>query len=172
MATNNDGLFHRRFKNTENKPSRIAENEGMLASKSSSGKMETGYPENKLHSGTYWLTRIVFLRSLAFVYFVAFLVALNQNKQLLGLDGLLPIPNFLNHVKNYFGGKFGWSSFEAVPTLLWAVNPEEIDRYLDSFAYCGALLSLFVFYTGCCNMIIMFLLWILYHSLVNVGQRW
>jgi hypothetical protein len=107
-----------------------------------------------------------------FIPVVAFLVALNQNKQLLGVDGLLPIPNFLNHVKNYFGGKSGWSSFQAVPTLLWAVNPEEIDKYLDLLAYCGALLSLFVFYTGCCNMVIMLLLWILYHSLVNVGQRW
>jgi hypothetical protein len=103
---------------------------------------------------------------------VAFLVALHQNKQLLGVNGLLPVPNFLNNVGNYFGGKFGLSSFQAVPTLLWAVNPEEIDKYLDVLAYCGGLLSLFVFYTGCCNMLIMFLLWILYHSLVNVGQRW
>jgi hypothetical protein len=103
---------------------------------------------------------------------VAFLVALHQNKQLLGVNGLLPVPNFLNNVRNYFGGKFGLSSFQAVPTLLWAVNPEEIDKYLDVLAYCGGLLSLFVFYTGCCNMLIMFLLWILYHSLVNVGQRW
>ena len=68
MATNNDGIFHRRVKNPENKPSNVAENEGMPTSKSSSDKKETGYRENKLHSGTYWLTRIVFLRSLAFVY--------------------------------------------------------------------------------------------------------
>ncbi len=113
--------------------------------------------------------------SVKIVYFVpvvAFLVALNQNKQLLGVHGLLPIPNILNNVRNYFGGKFGLASFQAVPTLLWAVNPDEIDKYLDVLAYCGALLSLFVFYTGCCNMVIMLILWILYHSLVNVGQRW
>ena len=110
--------------------------------------------------------------NIIFITVVAFLVALNQNKQLLGVDGLLPIPNFLDHVRNYFGGKFRLSSFQAVPTLLWAVEPKEIDKYLDIIAYCGGLLSLFVVYTGCCNMLIMLTLWILYHSLVSIGQRW
>ena len=30
--------------------------------------------------GSYWFTRVVFLRALSFIYFVAFAVALNQNK--------------------------------------------------------------------------------------------
>ena len=45
-------------------------------------------------------------------------------------------------------------------------------EYLDIIAYCGGLWSLFVVYTGCSNMLIMLSLWILYHSLVSIGQRW
>jgi len=34
--------------------------------------------------GTFWLSRIVFLRFLSFVYIVSFLVAYQQNEALLG----------------------------------------------------------------------------------------
>ena len=37
---------------------------------------------------------------------------------------------------------------------------------------CGLLLAGFITIMGCANMIIMIILWILYHSIVNVGQRW
>ena len=40
--------------------------------------------------GSYFLTRIVFLRSLAFVYFVAFVIAYRQNKGLIGDSGITP----------------------------------------------------------------------------------
>lgn len=39
---------------------------------------------------SYYLTRIVFLRALAFVYFVAFAVAFRQNKALIGDKGITP----------------------------------------------------------------------------------
>ncbi|XP_028413940.1 lipase maturation factor 1-like isoform X2 [Dendronephthya gigantea] len=173
MASNrNDNSTIRCRKNIENTHSTPGEVESVPKRTFNTSETRSDHRENSVSSGTYWLTRIVFLRSLAFVYFFAFLVALNQNKQLLGDDGLLPVPNFLNKVRNYFGGTFGLSTFQAVPSLLWAVNPANINQYLDMIAYCGALLSLFVFYTGCCNMVIMLTLWILYHSLVNVGQLW
>lgn len=44
---------------------------------------------------SYWLTRIVFLRYLGFIYFIAFLISFNQNKELLGSHGLTPASNFL-----------------------------------------------------------------------------
>ena len=51
--------------------------------------------------GSYWLTRIVFLRYLAFIYLTAFLVSYNQNKELIGNKGLTPARNFLlNGKKN------------------------------------------------------------------------
>ena len=34
------------------------------------------------------------------------------------------------------------------------------------------LLSALVFVRGAANMVIMFQLWLIYHSIVNVGQRW
>ena len=44
---------------------------------------------------SYWLTRIVFLRYLGFIYFIAFLISFNQNKELIGSHGLTPASNFL-----------------------------------------------------------------------------
>ncbi|HMC68770.1 MAG TPA: lipase maturation factor family protein, partial [Mycobacteriales bacterium] len=43
----------------------------------------------------YWLSRFVFERGLALVYLIAFLVAVNQFRPLLGEHGLLPAPGFL-----------------------------------------------------------------------------
>ena len=52
--------------------------------------------ETSLQPNTYWFTRIVLLRFLAFIYFVAFLVALLQNKALIGHDGILPADRFMS----------------------------------------------------------------------------
>ena len=51
--------------------------------------------EVTLSPGSYWLTRIVFLRYLSFIYLTAFLVSYNQNKELIGNNGLTPARNFL-----------------------------------------------------------------------------
>ena len=48
---------------------------------------------------SFWLTRIVFLRGLAFIYFVAFSVSFNQNKELIGDNGLLPAKLYLSRIK-------------------------------------------------------------------------
>ena len=45
--------------------------------------------------GTFRLTRIFFLRYLAFIYLTAFVVSYNQNKELIGNNGLTPASNFL-----------------------------------------------------------------------------
>ena len=65
-----------------------------------------------------------------------------------------------------------WSLFSAVLTLLWWVDDNDIDRALDVIAWCGLLLSAVTIVMGSCNVIISSSLWLLYHSLVNVGQRW
>jgi hypothetical protein len=46
----------------------------------------------------YWLSRLLFQRGLAAIYLVAFLVAVNQFRALLGSDGILPIPRFVARV--------------------------------------------------------------------------
>src|SRR6516225_9715013 len=46
----------------------------------------------------YWLPRLLFQRGLALVYLIAFAVAVNQFRPLLGEHGLLPVPLFVKQV--------------------------------------------------------------------------
>ncbi|XP_016382891.1 lipase maturation factor 1 [Sinocyclocheilus rhinocerous] len=125
-----------------------------------------------LQTGTYWLTRIVLLRAIAFIYFVAFTVAYNQNKQLIGEKGLMPCKDYLRSVKRYVGGKIGFAALAYTPSVLWFMDWNDMDANLDGIALAGMALSGFVLIMGSANMIIMGVLWILYHSIVNVGQLW
>lgn len=103
---------------------------------------------------------------------VAFSVAYNQNKQLIGENGLMPCKNYLNSVKRYVGGKIGMAAFAYTPSILWLLDWSNMDANLDGIALVGMALSAFVLVTGMANMVIMATLWVLYHSLVNVGQLW
>ncbi|XP_063790939.1 lipase maturation factor 1 [Pseudophryne corroboree] len=122
--------------------------------------------------GSFWLTRIVLLRSIAAIYFVAFLVAFHQNKQLIGDRGLLPCKLHLENIKRYFGGKVGMDAISHAPTLLWLLDWSHVDIHLDNIALVGLVISGYIMLSGCANMILMATLWILYHSLVSVGQIW
>ncbi|MBZ3879568.1 Lipase maturation factor 1 [Sciurus carolinensis] len=126
----------------------------------------------RLRAGTFWLTRIVLLRALAFVYSVAFLVALHQNKQLIGDRGLLPCRAYLKSVQHYFQGQGAWGAWSYAPTVIWLLDWSDMDFNLDLLAVLGLGISCFVLMTGCANMILMAALWGLYLSLVNVGQVW
>ena len=48
-----------------------------------------------LDAGSYWLTRTVFLRFIAFIYLTGFSVAFWQNKELIGVNGLTPLKLYL-----------------------------------------------------------------------------
>ncbi|KAM4631566.1 lipase maturation factor 1 [Discoglossus pictus] len=135
-------------------------------------QIEQTAPETPGLCGSFWLTRIVLLRAIAAIYFVAFLVAFNQNKQLIGDKGLLPCRLHFENVKQYFGGKIGMDALSHAPTLLWLVDWSRIDTHLDNIALLGIAISMFILVTGCSNMVLMATLWILYHSLVSVGQLW
>ncbi|ELU02414.1 hypothetical protein CAPTEDRAFT_179420 [Capitella teleta] len=125
-----------------------------------------------LEKGTFWLTRVVILRATAFIYFIAFLVALHQNEALIGHDGLLPADKYLSDAEKRLGGS-AWTRFLSMPTLLWMVDyRSDIDYYLNAMAYAGLTLSGAVILLGAANVPLMLLLWLLYHSIVNVGQRW
>ncbi|XP_068161515.1 lipase maturation factor 1 [Antennarius striatus] len=138
----------------------------------SSGAAENRKGVQSLRTGTFWLTRVVLLRSVAFIYLVAFTVAYNQNKQLIGENGLMPSKNYLNSVKRYVGGKIGMAAFTYTPSILWLLDWSDMDANLDGIALMGMLLSALVLVMGMANMVIMVMLWLLYHSLVNVGQLW
>lgn len=131
-------------------------------------KASTLCPSSESH---YWLTRIIFLRSLGFVYAVAYLVALNQNKHLLGRNGLLPANLFMAEVKEHAGG-VNLQAFTHVPSILWFFNVVDINFYLDAIAMTGFILASTVAVTGAANAATMLVLWVLYHSIVSLGQRW
>ncbi len=115
-------------------------------------------------AGDYWLTRWLLQRSLAAIYLVAFLVAVNQFNALLGSHGLLPVPFFLKNV-----------SFWRSPSLFFL-------HYSDGFAALLAWTGV-----GCSvlaisgvserfgtpvSMAVWGVMWLLYLSFVNVGQTW
>lgn len=69
------------------------------------------------------------------VLVVAFLVALHQNKQLLGLNGLLPAHRYLDNWKRQSPS---WDRFYQLPSLIWLFDYSEyLDDFLDYVAYAG-----------------------------------
>jgi hypothetical protein len=112
----------------------------------------------------YWTSRLVFTRGVALIYVVAFLVALNQFRPLIGTHGMLPVPRFLAR-----------SSVRASPSLFrlhWS------DRFFAACCGGGLVLSLAAL-GGLVErlplwawMVVWTVLWALYLSIVNVGQIW
>jgi hypothetical protein len=125
---------------------------------------------------SFWLTRIVLLRAVSLVYFVAFAVAFNQNTALIGDKGLLPASGYLKRLReqNQSYGETGmnWAMFNSHPTWLWLAPQGCMDECLRGTAALGMLLSAAVLVNGGSNVIIQLVLWLLYHSIVTVGQRW
>jgi hypothetical protein len=111
----------------------------------------------------YWLARVVIERGLGLVYLLAFANALQQFPALLGEHGLLPATRFLRGVR-----------FPDAPSLF---HLGYSDRLLRTFAWIGVALSLAIM-LGVPQagplwvpMLAWLLLWVLYLSIVNVGQR-
>ncbi|MUL46115.1 lipase maturation factor family protein [Mycobacterium sp. CBMA293] len=112
----------------------------------------------------YWLSRLVLERGIAGVYLVAFVCAARQFRALLGEHGMLPIPRYLSAV-----------SFRQAPSIFhWHYS----DGFFAAVAWLGAALSA-ALVAGAGDlvplwavMLMWLLLWALYLSIVNVGQRW
>ena len=115
-----------------------------------------------LYQTDYWLSRFLIKRGLGMMYLIAFAVTLTQFRPLLGQNGLLPVPRFLEK-----------ASFRQAPSLFqWHYS----DRFLQGVAWTGLLLSLLAL-SGLSDygplwlsMLIWGMLWVLYLSIVNVGQ--
>ncbi|HZC74212.1 MAG TPA: lipase maturation factor family protein [Jatrophihabitans sp.] len=112
----------------------------------------------------YWLGRLLFIRGLGAVYLVAFLVALNQFRALLGSDGMLPIPRYLTRIR-----------FRRAPSLFhWRYS----DGLFAATCWLGMVLAALTL-AGlteqaplAVTVLVWFVMWALYQSIVNVGQRW
>ncbi|MFT2018212.1 lipase maturation factor family protein [Streptomyces sp. 796.1] len=112
----------------------------------------------------YWWSRLVFQRALAALYLTAFLTAALQFRALLGTHGLTPVPQFVARVP-----------FRAAPSLF---HFHYSDRAYAALAWGGAALAALVLAGGAdavplaAGMALWAALWVLYLSIVNVGQTW
>ena len=115
---------------------------------------------------SYWLTRFVLLRLLGALYAVAFLVAINQIIPLIGSNGLLPVGLYLERVSAALGSD--GAGFLRLPSLFWLGHS---DAALLTAAWVGFVLSCVVV-AGYANALLLAVLWVLYMSIVHVGQEW
>ena len=112
----------------------------------------------------YWLGRLVLERGLAAIYLIAFVASAQQFRALIGEHGMLPVPGYLAR-----------QSFWRSPSLF---HLRYSDRLFATVSWSGAVLSSAVV-AGAADLVplwaamLMWLtLWVLYLSIVNVGQTW
>src|SRR5438309_7331182 len=108
-----------------------------------------------------WVTRLLLERGMGIICLIAFIVALNQFKPLLGERGLLPVPLFVKQV-----------SFRETPSLFFWMPR---DAAFTAAAWIGIVLS-FLVITGISSrytwlsVAVWVSIYLLYLSFVNVGQ--
>ncbi|AGZ51739.1 lipase maturation factor family protein [Mycobacterium kansasii] len=112
----------------------------------------------------YWLGRMVLERGAAVIYLTAFVAAALQFRALIGEQGMLPVPR-------YVAGRSFWRT----PSLF---HLRYSDRLFAGGCWFGAAVSVAVV-SGLADLVplwaamLMWLtLWVLYLSIVNVGQVW
>jgi len=112
----------------------------------------------------YWLARAVFQRLIAALYLIGFLTAANQFRALIGEHGMLPVPRFVARVP-----------LRDSPSLF---HLHYSDRSFAAVSWAGAALAVAVL-AGAADhvplgvaMAAWAVLWVLYLSIVNVGQTW
>ncbi|MFF3618360.1 lipase maturation factor family protein [Streptomyces sp. NPDC002467] len=112
----------------------------------------------------YWLARMVFQRALAGVYVFAFVGAALQFRALIGAHGMLPVPRYVRYVP-----------FRRAPSLF---QLRYSDRLFACCAWAGAALAAALAFGAGDEvplpvaMGMWAVLWLLYLSIVNVGQTW
>ena len=110
----------------------------------------------------YWLTRTIFQSGLGIVYLIAFIVALNQFRPLLGERGLLLAPEFMKQVP-----------FRESPSLFYFIPRDGAflaAAWLGIILACLAVTGISERYATWVSMLVWTALWALYLSFVNVGQ--
>ncbi|HEY2806788.1 MAG TPA: lipase maturation factor family protein [Gemmatimonadales bacterium] len=110
----------------------------------------------------YWVTRWLLQRSLAGIYLVAFVAAVNQFRPLLGSHGLTPVPFFVSRV-----------GFWRSPSLFFFHYSDGLAAALSWLGAACAILALSGLserFGTPVSMLVWALMWMLYLSFVNVGQ--
>lgn len=115
-------------------------------------------------SSEYWLARQVLERGLAVIYVLAFVGAARQFRALIGERGMLPVPRYLAR-----------RSVREAPSIF---HLHYSDRYFALMCWIGAAMAAAIVAGGAdllplwAAMLLWFVLWVLYLSIVNVGQVW
>ncbi|QUR65989.1 lipase maturation factor family protein [Mycobacterium spongiae] len=112
----------------------------------------------------YWLGRLVLERGAAAIYLLAFVAAARQFRALIGEQGMLPVPRYLAE-----------QSFFRTPSIF---HFRYSDRLFAIICWSGAALAA-TMVAGLADlaplwtaMLMWLTLWVLYLSIVNVGQTW
>lgn len=112
----------------------------------------------------YWFARQMIERGIAAVYVIAFVSAALQFRALIGEHGMLPVPRFV-----------ALRPFRAAPSVF---QFHYSDRFFAAVAWCGAAVSA-ALVGGVGDLLplwaaagVWLLVWVLYLSIVNVGQIW
>ena len=116
-----------------------------------------------LEKPTYHLSRWIFLKLIAIVYFIAFLSFWIQADGLVGQNGILPANDFFQSVAHQLGS----SAFFNVPSL---------QLFLPGYSGLGLICGLglvfsLTLFIGMMPRIFLIFLWLLYLSVVAAGQR-
>jgi hypothetical protein len=119
---------------------------------------------NWLTAPEWWWGRLILERGVAAVYLIAFVCAARQFRGLIGTRGMLPVPRYLAR-----------RPFRATPSIF---HLHYSDRFFATVAWAGAAISA-AMVVGLADVIptwaailVWLLLWLLYQSIVNVGQIW
>lgn len=108
------------------------------------------------------LTSWMFLRLLGFIYLIAFVSLGTQILGLVGKNGILPIQQYLQLVRDNVGAERYWE----LPTLAWLNSG---DGFLELLCWGGAALSLMLI-LGIAQRVAALLLWMFYLSIFYIGQ--
>jgi hypothetical protein len=122
----------------------------------------------QVYFGEVAVVRLLVQRGMAALYLIAFLVVLQQFKPLLGQRGLLPVPESLGRIGGFK------TRFAAAPGLFaWHYS----DRLLDAVGWTGVVVSALALFGVTergpiwISVAAWLLLWFLYLSIVNAGDR-
>ncbi len=111
---------------------------------------------------TLSFSRWIFLKGLGCIYLFAFLSLWVQIQGLLGSNGILPIDRYLSNIQL----QIGFKSYTLLPTLFWLNSS---DFFLHILCGIGVGLSLLLI-VGYIPTLCLTTLWVLYLSLVTIGQ--
>ena len=112
---------------------------------------------------SYVLTRWIFLRMLGVIYLIAFVSLWTQISGLVGSNGIIPVKDFLQVVREQIGLERYW----LLPTLFW-FNASDV--FLQFLCGGGVFLSLLLI-LNLAPTAVLFLLWAFYLSLAAICRE-